>query len=308
MKKNKFFIFIVLFAISLPFTYGGCFSGGGGGDGGDQADNSEVAIEWLDPYPGASDPVITYRYSGGVLVGMLFYKDFAVLRNSGTVEITATVEDGSAPPGIFDEHTEYFDVTEGIEYEVIVDVATGNWRNCSALDRDYMIFSSPPSTSSTSDIMITPLFVHDPPNPDFHKCAGTYTIREIRINPGSVRFYNNLVCGIDSFWADLDICGTALDSDSGSWSSCETVMPGTCSWQLSANPAGCTPLNLSGTIDLDSDCVYSFVLELDNNEVVLSIIDECPGNCNTPEPDPSGASSKSVIELQIEGEGFTSAQ
>ena len=126
-----------------------------------------------------------------------------------------------------------------------------------------------------------------------------------------------LWCGSDSFTATLNICGSSLNSNSDSWSNCETVAPGTCSWALSTERTNCPPISMSGSISLDPDCVYNFVLALDGSTIVLLKTETCPGDCSTPTRFSTGASLESLsyddsfellMEVPIEGEGFTSAQ
>jgi hypothetical protein len=146
----------------------------------------------------------------------------------------------------------------------------------------------------------------------------TYTVTLTEEDIASVRFYNNLICGGNSFTATLDVCGASLTSETGSWSSCKTVSAGDCSWSLDAPDCGSIQFDMSGPISLDSDCVYSFVLKLDDSdEPELVYYETCPGDCNTDYPFSAGASLRSLsddgsfktlMKVPIEGEGFTSTQ
>jgi hypothetical protein len=155
-------------------------------------------------------------------------------------------------------------------------------------------------------------------------CSGTTQITGTSIPPGeraSFRFFNNLVCdtieGPIEFWAYLDICGSTRGAYSGQWSSCETVRAETCSFSLYTEETACGTVSMSGSVSLDPGCVYNYILTLDGPNAVLVQIDECPGDCTTPTPLATGASLESLfdddslellMEVPIEGEGFTSAQ
>ncbi len=74
---------------------------------------------------------------------------------------------------------------------------------------------------------------------------------------------------------------------------------------------------MSGSISLDSDCVYSFVLNLDaSDNPVVTIYEACPGDCSTAKPLSAGASLESfyadapelLMEIPVEGEGYSRAQ
>jgi len=157
---------------------------------------------------------------------------------------------------------------------------------------------------------------------DGYSCSGTTQITGTRTPPGpsgdtSARFFNDLLCGSSYFTATLTLCGTTLTSYSGSWSSCQTVASGTCSWSVYANPAGCDTISFSGSMSLDSGCVYDFVLTTDGTNIVFGYIPTCPGDCSSPTPFSAGTSLKSLsddesfellMEIPIEGEGLTRAQ
>jgi hypothetical protein len=151
-----------------------------------------------------------------------------------------------------------------------------------------------------------------PPGAD-RQCQFLVTTEE---DIASVRFYNALTCGGSSFSATLDICGASLDSETGSWSSCETVDSGNCSASVYAT-TNCGTIDISGSVSLEADCVYSFVLYLDESDNVVLLYDEtCPGDCNTVTPFSAGASLRSLsddgsleilMKAQVEGKGFRSA-
>ncbi|MEN8693081.1 MAG: S8 family serine peptidase [Desulfobacterales bacterium] len=131
----------------------------------------------------------------------------------------------------------------------------------------------------------------------------------------SARFFNNLTCSGNSFNATLTIGGKSLSSNSGIWSSCETFSPGANSWSLFANTGSCGTINMSGSISLDPDAIYDFVLTLDGTNIVLGLI-ERDGDCTTATPFRVGASFEystdvfgieSLMEIPNE-EGFTTTE
>jgi parallel beta-helix repeat protein len=122
----------------------------------------------------------------------------------------------------------------------------------------------------------------------------------------SGRFFNNLLCMGYPFNATFTVCGRSLTSYSGTWSACGIVKAGTCPWSLYANAGMCGILRASGTVDVDPDCVYDVVLTLEGNEVVLTYLQTCPGDCSTPKPWSGGASFESLRKFP--SEGFTRAR
>ena len=157
---------------------------------------------------------------------------------------------------------------------------------------------------------------------DGYSCSGTTQITGSRTPPGpsgdtSARFFNNLTCGGSNFTATLTLCGTILTSQSGSWSSCQTVASGTCSFSVYADAGACGTISFSDSMSLDSGCIYDFILDIDGANVVLLYIRTCPGDCTTPTPFSTGTSLESLsdddsfellMEVPIEGEGLTRAQ
>jgi hypothetical protein len=122
----------------------------------------------------------------------------------------------------------------------------------------------------------------------------------------SGRFFNNLLCMGFPFNATFTVCGRSLTSYSGTWSACGIVKAGTCPWSLYANAGMCGILRASGTVDVDPNCVYDVVLTLEGNEVVLTYLQTCPGDCSTPKPWSAGASFESLRKFP--SEGFTRAR
>jgi hypothetical protein len=128
----------------------------------------------------------------------------------------------------------------------------------------------------------------------------------------SARFFNDLTCGDNSFNATLTIGGKTLSSNSGIWSSCETISPGANSWSLFANAGSCGTINGSGTKSLDPGVIYDFVLTLDGANIVLLQI-ERNGDCTTATPFRVGATfeySTDVFDIEPlmeipNEEGFT---
>jgi len=98
----------------------------------------------------------------------------------------------------------------------------------------------------------------------------------------SVEFYNSLVCGGNPFTATFTIGGEALTSVTGNFSKCEEVACGkSLSWSLYADTGGCGTLTGSGSKTLSCDCLYTFVLDLnDDGDIVLYTFYECPGDCS----------------------------
>ena len=149
----------------------GRFTGIGGGGG------SEADIEWI-----FTQTVITYKYSQGFLVAMVFNQKFGVTAGSGDVPITATLKEASGNYNMLDEQTETFYVEEGNEYEMQVHVNVRVGWGCSPFDKDVMIFSSP-SALTTSETTITPLADINPVTgqPDWC-CVRQYEIDTITLN------------------------------------------------------------------------------------------------------------------------------
>jgi hypothetical protein len=157
---------------------------------------------------------------------------------------------------------------------------------------------------------------------DGYSCPGTTQITGTRYSappPGdtSARFFNDVTCGGSLFTATLNLCGTTLTSQSGSWSSCQTVASGTCSWSVYADAGACGTISFSDSVSLNSGCIYDFVLDIDGGNVVLVCFTTCPGDCSSPTPFSVGTSLESLsdddsfellMEVPIEGEGLTRAQ
>jgi hypothetical protein len=105
----------------------------------------------------------------------------------------------------------------------------------------------------------------------------------------SVKLYNDAYClsGDQQYviTATLNLCDTILKADSKEWSSCETVTPGACLWQVTIS-SPCDQYVFNGSEDLASDCIYSF--KLVKNEITevwyLDIVKDCPGNCESTTP------------------------
>ena len=96
-----------------------------------------------------------------------------------------------------------------------------------------------------------------------------------------VRFNNTLDCNGESYTAIFEVCGTTLSSETGNWSSCETVNSGNCTWTLSAN-TDCYDIDISGPITINSNCLYNISLiisTINEGQPTMSYWEECPGDC-----------------------------
>lgn len=110
----------------------------------------------------------------------------------------------------------------------------------------------------------------------------------------SIVFYNLLTCGGKSFAATLTIDGQALTSTSGISSVCKQSDCGkSLAWSLYANPGGCGTITGQGSIALDCNCIYEFVLTLSGGNPAIGFVKTCPGDCT----DVTSASTESMESL-----------
>jgi hypothetical protein len=127
---------------------------------------------------------------------------------------------------------------------------------------------------------------------------------EWAVGTTSVRFYNSLLCGGQSFTATLTVCGVTFTASSGNWSSCKTVTAGTCTGSIFADTA-CGVIDDSDTVDLTPDCIYDVELFVDQfGDPDVFVYETCPGDCNTPEPWTLDAEKRLLIDISPIGEGF----
>ncbi|MBN1832246.1 MAG: hypothetical protein JW896_09060 [Deltaproteobacteria bacterium] len=135
---------------------------------------------------------------------------------------------------------------------------------------------------------------------------------EICSQGASVVFLNNLICGSTHFTATATVCGVSIDSETGEWSDCISVTPGSCNVSVYADAGNCGELELSGTIVFQADCLTVLVFGFIDDEIDVGVSEICPGDCST-DPDEVfnivsssyGASFKIETAGGIEGEGFT---
>jgi hypothetical protein len=98
----------------------------------------------------------------------------------------------------------------------------------------------------------------------------------------SVVFYNNLECSGTAFTATYTIDGEALSAVSGNYSNCEEADCGvSVAWSIYANAGLCGIIEGFGSMTLTCDCLYEFVLTLDEYDaIVVDYYSICPGDCS----------------------------
>jgi hypothetical protein len=141
---------------------------------------NDVQIEWI-ARSGPDEPLIKYKYTGGILTNLHFYQNLKVTSGTGKSQLSATIMDGSISGTEHDEYSETFNVEIGLTYELLVEVDVSSWGSCSPVDKDIIVFESP-SALSTSLINIMPVFDVDK---NWYKCAGKYAITDMSLGSDS---------------------------------------------------------------------------------------------------------------------------
>lgn len=178
--KNRYFWFrsaplllMVILLIAGTIIAQGCSPEGNDNNG----ESSDVTIEWV-ARMGADEPIIKYVYTGGSMTAMQFFFNFSVASGSGDVQINATIKEAHGDhEDMLDEHTESFDVVEGVVYEIVVDVDIIRRGSCAPLDNDAIVLKSP-SASSENEIVISPLL---DVNDNTWQCVGEYSISGMQL-------------------------------------------------------------------------------------------------------------------------------
>jgi len=140
----------------------------------DVVDPGDITLQWLV----RTELSTQFEYSGGTIVKMIFYRNILIAGGSGMVRLVASMKEYEGL-NTLDEQTAAFDVQANQTYEVIVEVDVSNWGSCNPSYTNSMVFSSP-AASATSQI---DLYSFSDLDTNWYKCAGSYTISDIRIQP-----------------------------------------------------------------------------------------------------------------------------
>lgn len=137
-------------------------------------DPEKIKLQWLT----RTEPVTKFKYSGGIIVKMIFYHNFLITGGAGSIQLKASMEEYDEP-NILDERTSSFSVQNNKIYEVIIEVDVSGWGSCNPGFTHSMVFSSP-SSFTTSQVDLYSLIDTDT---NWFECASSYSISDMNIKP-----------------------------------------------------------------------------------------------------------------------------
>lgn len=138
----------------------------------DEVEPGNIKLQWL----ARKGPVTKFKYSGGIITEMIFYKNFLITGGSGSIQLTASMKEYTEPNSL-DEQTTSFDVQANKTYEAIIEVDVSSWGSCNPGFTHMIVFSSP-SASSTSQV---DLYSFLDPDTNWFECASRYGISDMSI-------------------------------------------------------------------------------------------------------------------------------
>ena len=133
MKKRSFVSFIILIALLLPFTYGGC-SGGGGGDDGDRGTAPEISpVILLKIVDGVPTQTLSFDVGDIVNISVIATDPDLDMNTLFTTPYLAPDFDSPAEPDIELELPSQTDPTMEYFFNNFIEISedlVGNWRLC----------------------------------------------------------------------------------------------------------------------------------------------------------------------------------
>jgi len=140
----------------------------------DGSNSGNIKLQWLT----RTEAVTKFKYSGGIVVKMIFYQNFLITGETGSIQIQGSMKEYDSPT-ILDEQTTAFEVQNNKAYEAIIEVDVSNWGACNPGFTHSMVFSSP-SAASTRQV---DLFSFLDTDTNFFECASQYSISDMSIQP-----------------------------------------------------------------------------------------------------------------------------